>query len=192
MKLTRKRIKLNRKLFLSLLLVCLGGLVACDDKNAAIQPPGATSPTTEKSAGAQVDAPSISMDKTRELFALATEKDIGDKNGLFEMRQNGILVHPGETKSTRISFKLSRAFQSMTVRPFIAALPPEAAVKEAGTVGVEFLLDGKSAGRASLDRDSKQIKTLNLTNLDTLTVVVDNGDGKPWFDWLMLGVVELK
>jgi hypothetical protein len=61
-----------------------------------------------------------------------------------------------------------------------------------GTAGVEFLLDGKTEGRLVINRDSKHLKTLNLSDVDTLIVIVDNADGKPWCDWLMLGVVELK
>jgi len=36
------------------------------------------------------------------------------------------------------------------------------------------------------------IKELDLSNVDMLNVVVDNENGKPWFDWLMFGVVEFK
>lgn len=166
--------------------------MACDDKNETIQPPGFVSSVNQKTNNGQSESPAINLVKTKELFALASEKKIGDKVGLFEMRENGILVHPGETQSTRINFRLSRSFYRITVRSFIAPLPPEASVKEAGTVGVEFFVDGKSLGRAYVDRYSKQIDSFDLTDIEMLTVVVDNGNGKPWFDWLMLAVVELK
>jgi hypothetical protein len=135
----------------------------------------------------------VSTDQTRALFSLATNIDVSNKDSLFELRKDGILIHPGETRPTKVSFKLSRNYQKLIIRPFIATLPPEAtAIKEAGTVGVEFLLDGNSAGRFMVDRDSNINKTLDLTNVDILTMVVDNGDGKPWFDWFMLGVVDSK
>ncbi len=165
-------------------------LFGCGDKFDIIQPPGAVA---EKSDPVQSLASAISTDQTRALFSLATNIDVSSKASLFELRKEGILIHPGETRPTKVSFKLSRIYQKLIIRPFIATLPADAtAIKEAGTVGVEFLLDGKSAGRFMVDRDSTNIKTLDLTDVDVLTVVVDNGDGKPWFDWFMLGVVDSK
>jgi hypothetical protein len=161
-------------------------LSGCDDKFETIQPPGVTvtKPTVSK-------MPTVSLAKTRMLFGLAAKIEVGDKVGLFELRKEGMLIHPGETKPTKVSFKLARSYKKFIVRPFISTLPSDAtAVKEAGTVGMEFLLDGKSEGRFMVDRDSTFIKTLYLTNVEVLTVVVDNGEGKPWFDWLILGAVE--
>lgn len=168
----------------------LGLLSGCGDKFETIQPPGAAA---SKPAAPRAAMPAVSIDKTRMLFGLAEKIEIGDKVGLFELRKEGMLIHPGETMPSRVSFKLARSYRKLTVLPFIAALHADAAaVKEAGTVGVEFLLDGKSGGKLAVNRDSTYIKTFDLTNVDMLTVTVDNGDGKPWFDWLMLGVVELK
>ena len=65
-------------------------------------------------------------------------------------------------------------------------------MENAGTAGVEFFLDGKSEGRLTVNRDSAHIKTLKPTKADTLTVVVDDGDGDSSYDWLMLGVVDSK
>ncbi len=173
-------------LLLAFLFIVLFG--RCD-RYETIQPPGAIAP---KSSPVQALMPTISIDKTRALFDLATKIDVGNKTGLFELRKEGILIHPGETSPTQVSFKLSRSYQKLIIRSFIATLPADAiAVKEAGTVGVEFLFDGKSEGRFLVDRDSTYIKTLDLTNVDILTVVVDNSDDKPWFDWLILAVVDL-
>jgi hypothetical protein len=184
-------IKLERKCIFLFMSMCLWMTTGCGDKNATIQPPGASPQVAPKGANIQLP-PATNIDKTRSLFSLATERKLGDKFGLVEMRNEGILIHPGETSPTRVSFKISRSFQSVVIRPFIASLPTDAPATEAGTVGVEFLLDGKSSGRIVVDRASKQINTLNLVNVDLLTVVVDNGDGKPWFDWLMIAVVDLK
>ena len=72
---------------------------------------------------------------------------------------------------------------------FIASLPPEAlATTTAGTVGVEFFVDGKSTGRAAIDRVANYEKTLNLKDAKTLSVTVDNSDGSPWWDWLLIAV----
>lgn len=165
-------------------------LTGCGDKYETILPPGAVA---SKTAAVQVEMPTVSIEKTRMLYGLATKVEAGDKVGLFELRKEGMLIHPGETKPTKVSFMVARGYQTLVVRPFISTLPADAtAVKEAGTVGVEFILDGKSEGRFVVNRDSTYIKTLDLTNIDMLTVVVDNGDGKPWFDWLMIGVVDSK
>lgn len=172
------------------LAAILGLLSGCGDRYETILPPGAVA---SKSTTAKAVMPEINIDKTRMLFGLATNIEVGDKVGLFELRKEGMLVHPGETKATKVSFNLDHRYQEIIILPFIAALPADAtAVKEAGTVSVEFILDGKSEGKLMINRDSTDIKTLDLTNVELLTVVVDNGDGKPWFDWLMLGVVDLK
>lgn len=182
--------KISRfKIILSMALPFLL-LVGCGDKFDTIQPPGAVA---QNSVPVQSAMSVISADQTRALFSLATNIDVSSKASLFELRNDGILIHPGETRPTKVSFKLSRSYKKVIFRIFIAKLPADAtAIKEAGTVGVEFLLDGQSGGRFMVDRDSTSIKTFDLTDVDVLTVIVDNGDGKPWFDWFMLGVVDSK
>ncbi|MDD2774365.1 MAG: hypothetical protein PHU06_00265 [Gallionella sp.] len=176
--------------YVLLLLTVIILLSGCGDRYETIQAPGAIAP---KLTAVQAALPTINIEKTRALFALASKIEIDDKAGLFELRKEGILIHPGEKSPSKISFKLARSYHKMIAQSFIATLPADAtAVKEAGTVGVEFLLDGKSMGRFEVSRDSNNMKTINLTNAELLTVVVDNGDGKPWFDWFMLGVTELK
>ncbi len=111
---------------------------------------------------------------------------------MIELRKEGILIHPGETTPSKISFKLSHSYQKLSIRPFIALLPPDALnIKEAGTVEVEFFLDGKAEKKLLINRETSLIKNLELSNVDTLTIVVRNADGKAWFDWFMLGVVDL-
>jgi hypothetical protein len=170
------------------ILVFIALLSRCDDRYETILPPSAPD---LKSTTLQV--PIVAFDKTRDLFDLLIKKDVGDKVGLVELRSEGILIHPGETHPTKVYFKFSRTYQKLLVRPFIAALPAEAAtIKEAGTVGVEFFINGKSEKRMIVNRDTVDIVELDLSNTDLFTVVVDNGDGKPWFDWFILGVVESK
>ncbi len=170
------------------LMVLVGLLSGCGDKYETVQPPGAP-----KSKPSAITVPIISLDKTTVLFNLATKKESEDKVGVVELLKEGILIHPGEIRPTKVSFKLARNYQQLSIRPFIAPLPADALnIKEAGTVGVEFFMDGKSQGRLDINRDSTLIKVFDFTNVDMFTVVVDNGDGKPWFDWFMLGVVETK
>jgi hypothetical protein len=167
---------------LSLAILC-SALLACDQK--------ADSTKSGKAAAVPAE-PAADVQKTNALFQLATDKELGDKVGLFELRQNGILIHPGETKPSKISFKLAAAYNTLTLRTFISALPDNAPLKDAGTVGVEFLLDGKSTGRVNVDRNSKKVDTLDVAGVQVLTVIVDNGDGKSWFDWLTLAVLAAK
>ncbi len=176
-----------KQLCLWLVVVLL--ISGCEDRFETIQPPSRA--VAEKVAVKKVEKTNLNLDKTQALFKLASQTEVCDKVGLFELRTEGILIHPGETKPTRVTFNVAQGYKTLNFRSSISTLPAEAtAVKEAGTVGVEFLLDGKSNGRFEINRDSSGNKTLDLTNVDLLTVVVDNDDGKPWFDWLMLSVVD--
>jgi len=175
-------------IFPAILVITL--ICGCDDKFDTIQPPGISPPKAGKVESSSFQ---INTEKTNAFFKLKTESKLGDKVGTVELRSEGILIHPGEIKSSVVSFKISGKFSKLSVKSFISPLPIEALkIKEAGTVGVEYLLDGKSGGRFTVNRYLSPIKELNLTNVDVLTVVVDNGDGKAWFDWLMLGVVDSK
>lgn len=167
-------------LLLSAVIVILPG---CGDKYDTIEPPAAAQ------AGAKLPRPSVNKKMTRELFSMMSEKEIGDNVGRIEIRDEGILIHPGETKPTTASFNIARTKQGITLILFIATLPDNAkGIKEAGTVGVQFVLDGRYGERFEVNRDSYKIKTLDLSDVDTIDVLVDNKDGKAWFDWLMLAV----
>lgn len=187
--------KNNKKQLLKLLLIIpmfalLEFLSGCSDKFDTIQPPGAVASITSEP---KLIVSDINLDKTNALFKLIANKELGDKVGVVEMRSEGMLIHPGEMNPSKVSFKLSHTYKKLLVRPFIAALPADAIkIKEAGTIGIDFWLDGKSQGRFIVNRDTRLTKELDLTNVDTLTIVVDNADGKAWFDWLMLGVVNSK
>lgn len=173
-----------------LLLATLIFIAGCDDRFDTIQPPGALIKTQTPT---QLIVKDFNTDKTGDFFKLATNKELGDGVGLFELRKEGILIHPGDTTPSKISFKLSRSLKKLSLRPFIAALPSDASnIKEAGTVEVAFMLDGKLEEKLLIDRDTALIKQVDLTNVDILTIIVGNADGKAWFDWLMLGVVDLQ
>lgn len=172
-----------------LLLVLLGSFSGCSDRYETIQPPivPVSSPVTSEES-----RPAVNANKTTALFKLITKKALGNTVGLVEMRSEGLLLRPGESRPTEVSFKLSRSYRKLSVRSFIALPPDEATIKKLGLVRVEFLLDGKSRGKFLVYRGSMLSKDFDLTNIDTLTIVVDNGDGNPWFDWFMLRVVELQ
>jgi hypothetical protein len=128
--------------------------------------------------------------KTKHLFELISDKKIGDVSGLVELRKEGILIHPGVNSPTEVSFQLSKNYHELTLSLFIATLPPEAKdIKEAGTANIEFFADKKSLGKLTVNRNAIITKTLDLSSVGTLSVRVDNQDGKAWFDWLMLRVM---
>ena len=187
--------KKNKKQLLKPLLIIpmfalLEFLSGCSDKFDTIQPPGLSA---SKVSDPKFFVSDVNLDKTNALFKLIVNKELGDKVGVVEMRDEGMLIHPGETTSSKISFKLSHTYKKLIIRPFIAALPADAIkIQEAGTTGIDFWFDGKSQGRFIVNRDTRLTKELDLTSVDNLTIVVDNADGKAWFDWLMLGVVNSK
>jgi hypothetical protein len=144
---------------------------------------------TTSVASAQSAKPSVNIKKTRVLFSYISGKELGDTHGLVEMSDSGILLHPGTKRSTRVSFDITGKYETVTLASFIATLPPQALeMKAAGTVGIEFFVDGISIGRATVDRYANYEKTLNLRDAKTLSINVNNSDGKPWYDWLFLAV----
>lgn len=156
-------------------------LIGCTDRFETILPPGYVKPSP------------LGGKYSSKLFSLATKVDIGTLPGLFELRTNGLIIHPGQTNPSKVSFGFSKKYKKIILRVFISNLPPDAlAIKEAGTVGVEFIFDGKSYGRILINRDSNLIKTIILTDTDVMSVIVDNDEGKPWFDWLMISAESLQ
>lgn len=144
---------------------------------------------TTSVASAQSAKPSVNIKKTQVLFSYIYGKELGDTHGVVEMRDAGILLHPGTKRPTRVSFDITGKYETVTLTSFIATLPPQALeMKDAGTVGIEFFVDGVSIGRATINRYANYEKTLNLRGAKTLSINVDNSDGKPWYDWLILAV----
>jgi hypothetical protein len=129
------------------------------------------------------------MDATKSLYSLISEKKLGDVYGVVEMRENGILIHPGESIATKVSFDVSGNEGVVRLAAFISTLPPNILdLKTSGTVGVELSVDGRSLGRQTVDCLANYEQSIDLKNVRTLSVVVDNADGAPWYDWLMLVV----
>lgn len=132
--------------------------------------------------------PSLDLEKTKVFFSMVSAKTLGKVHGKVELREDGILVHPGETP-TKAVFNLKKFEPTFTIAASIATLPPETlALSNTGLVGFELFLDGKSLGRKTVDRFTNYVEKINTENAKTLTVVVDNGNGEPWADWLILGI----
>ena len=133
--------------------------------------------------------PKTKIEETRLLFDTIYAREPGDIYGLVEMRDTGILIHPGANTPTKISFDVAGKYEVVNIMAFMETLPSEAiSIDNAGTVGIDFLIDGSSVGYATVDRFNSYRNSLNLNGAGTLTIVVDNGDGQSWYDWLILVV----
>ena len=170
----------------ALLMVLIGVLAACGSPpvEKAPEPPARVEPS--EGIEPQRTAPS---EQDMALFARATKKQLGDLHGTVELRNNGILIHPGATTPTSVTFRLGGEIKELRVSLFISPLGTEgSAVPEAGTVNVRLLADGRELLKASVDRNVRIQKSIDLTNVQNLEARVDNGNGKPWFDWFILSV----
>ena|SRR5688572_26450396 len=164
----------------------IGVLAACGSPQAekAQEPPARVEPA----AGIEQTRTNPS-EVDMALFARVTKKELGDVHGVVELRNNGILIHPGATTPTSATFRLGGEIKELRVSLFISPLSPEGvAVPDAGTVNVRLLADGREVLKAAVDRNVNIQKSIDLTNVQNLEAHVDNGNGKPWFDWLILSV----
>jgi hypothetical protein len=133
----------------------------------------------------------ISTDATTAFYGRLWMTSLGDGSGAVERRAHGILIHPGQTRATSATFRLDAGFRSLTLRPFIATLPaPALRIPAAGTVNVEMLVDGVSRFHSFVDRHSTVQWTVDVQGVRDVTLRVDNADGTPWWDWLIVTVVE--
>jgi hypothetical protein len=124
---------------------------------------------------------------TGQLFERAGNVRLGDGEGRFERTEDGILIHPGVTRPTAVDFHLEGRFGLTRVVAFIAPLDAQGmSVPEAGKAGVDIRADGTLLIHREVDRRSPIELHADLRNVKTLTVSVDNGNGKTWWDWLTL------
>ncbi|MFA6954571.1 MAG: sulfatase-like hydrolase/transferase [Thermoanaerobaculia bacterium] len=148
--------------------------------------PQSTTPVKREPAAPVRPVELSPVEATRALFARLVKKELGAESGNIELRPAGILIHPGTTP-TVATFRLGGEKASLRLRMFIAELDaPGKAVPQAGNVNVEIFVDGKSAVRCKLDRNSNEERTLDVSGANELTVRVDNANGKAWWDWFML------
>jgi hypothetical protein len=142
------------------------------------------------SAYSQSLKPKFNVQKTVTLFDHLSSKKLGDQFGAVQLRELGILVHPGVSSPTEAVFSINGQMNSTTFATWMSGLPPEAlALPDAGVAGVELFLDERSTGRVIVDRHTNSYHTFDLTGVRELKVVVDNGNGKSLYDWLFLGVM---
>jgi len=131
-------------------------------------------------------------EETKYLFSLKSGEVIGDKVGGVSLDERGIHIHPGLTP-TAVVFNLDGKIRALTYNPFIANLDAEGQKHpEAGVVGFEVLVDGKSVEKMTVDRTSKLEKTLELKDAKVLEFRVDEGNGTPAWDWFFVKVKSVK
>jgi len=129
---------------------------------------------------------------TRALFSRLTGRQLGDVNGRIELREEGILIHPGDSTPTLATFRLDGEIREMVVRLSIAPLDTQGkTTPEAGNVNVALLLDDKPLFEAYIDRTSVIERTLSVSGRN-LTVRVDNANGKSWWDWFLLTFLSMQ
>jgi len=134
--------------------------------------------------------PEVALKKTIAFFDQLSSKKLGDQFGAVQLREAGVLLHPGLTTPTEVVFAVDKQSGPTTFAAWICGLPPEAlANPQAGVAGLDFLLDGRPTGRVIVDRYTNSYHTFDLTGVRELKVVVDNGNGKSLYDWLFLGVM---
>ncbi|HEX7705720.1 MAG TPA: hypothetical protein VF701_04590 [Thermoanaerobaculia bacterium] len=136
-------------------------------------------------AGPQRSAPSA--ESNRQLFQSITATNLGEGEGLVDLRAEGILIHPGVTPTT-VTFRLPPSTRERRLWMFIAKLPSDALnIAEAGTVDVTVFVDGVQRSHRRVTRASEASETLPA-DAHTLTLQVDNADGKSWWDWLFVSL----
>ena len=132
-------------------------------------------------------------EESKFLFALKTSETIGDQVGNVALDENGIMIHPGVTAPTSVSFALDGKLRAIGIKPYMAPLNEEGkAHADAGIVGVELLVDGKSVDKFTVDRNFSQEKTLDVKGAKSLEIRVDNGNGTPIWDWFHVKVTSVK
>lgn len=65
---------------------------------------GSAGQSTDRIVTAQSGKLAVNLGETRRLFGLLSKKQLGDVHGRAEMRESGILVHPGATTPAHVSF----------------------------------------------------------------------------------------
>ena len=125
------------------------------------------------------------------LLSLKESQSLGDVYGTISITDRGIYMHPGNTKSTSLFFKLNGKVKSLHYK--LTTEFPEAckADLKAGIVGFELLTNGKSSGRVIVDKSSTLEKEVILKGIKTMEFRVDNGNGTPGCDHLFVDITSI-
>ena len=142
-----------------------------------------------KLAASQSTKPRINHVQTQSLFESISRKSLGATFDI-ELKTERVFTHPGR-KPTEAVFDIRNKFQALSLVGSTIKLPADGlADPQAGTVGMEIFVDGKSKGRRLVDRLTNQTFNLDLTNAKELKVVVDCANGTADWDHFYLGVAK--
>jgi len=134
--------------------------------------------------------PCVDMIGTVALFDTLTTKRMGAEGGSVQMRETGILVHPGEIEPTEVVFDIAGRNGFATLAAWIAPLPDEAlANAECGVAALQLFLDETPLPRREVTRHDNLLFTFDTSGVRTLKVVADSANGMALYDWLFIGVM---
>jgi hypothetical protein len=158
------------------------------------EPTTAAAPAAEPAPLAVSTAPPVqntpySAELTKALFSSIARKEVGDEQGRVELREGlGILIHPGVTTPTTVTFALDGKHRQLGLRFFVVLDEEGSKVPEAGTAHVKALLDGKPVFESDVDRRTASENVFDVSSARELTLQVDNQNGKAWWDWFFVSV----
>ena len=138
----------------------------------------------------QSTKPEVNMARTVAFFDQLISQKPGAEGGSVQLRENGILVHPGEKEATEVVFDIAGEKAATTLAAWIAPLPTEALSNEqAGVAALQLFLDDKPLPRVQVSRHDSVYFTFDTASASQLKIVADNGNGTALYDWLFIGVM---
>lgn len=138
----------------------------------------------------QSTKPEVNMARTVVFFDQLASQKPGAEGGSVQLRENGILVHPGEKEATEVVFDIAGEKDATTLAAWIATLPTEALPNEqAGVAGLQLFLDNKPLPRVQISRHDNLFFTFETAGASQLKIVADSANGTALFDWLFIGVM---
>jgi hypothetical protein len=138
----------------------------------------------------QSTKPEVNMARTVVFFDQLISQKPGAEEGSVQLRENGILLHPGEKESTEVIFDLAGEKDAITLAAWIALLPQEALANEqAGVAAIQLFLNDKPLPRVEVTRHSNLFFTFDASGASKLKIVADSANGTALFDWLFIGLM---
>jgi hypothetical protein len=138
----------------------------------------------------QSTKPEVNMARTVAFFDQLIAQKPGADEGSVQLRENGILLHPGEKEATEVVFDLAGEKDTITLSAWIALLPAAALPNEqAGVAALQLFLDDKPLPRVEATRHNNLYFTFDTSRASKLKIVVDSANGTALFDWLFIGLM---
>lgn len=128
----------------------------------------------------------VDLEKTKKLRDSIAGQTLGAPGRDPKLTPNGVALGAG-MQPTTVQFDVQGKFKTLNVLAK-AAFVPKDAPSNAGISGVELFVDGKTQGHKVVDRQTKQVWSLNLENAKELKIVVDNANGTDFWDWVEVSV----